>query len=775
MLTMRNLFHFNKNAGAFVVLLCLFFNPNAGDAQTAVWTQIDPYGDTITISVVQSGGVCGQPVGIYYDNTVPIDNYTNYYDYSNVINRTSQSNPSKRFKVKAGAPFDVTFEFHGTKNFTTNTYQELEDNFGNDYLKLYQASLTEQNPVTAGIVTIQSPFSTRIKKYTYKNIVFGKSATLGYLLFEGGKVIGYPASPGSPTYYTAGNLPQIILPVFITGIVEGSVPVLGTIVQPQIPYVILHAPPGDASSSEFQKDSTTCREFVDTYSEDGSNSVNAAVKIGIAGSVGFIVTTDFEFSVTVSTGLTAGGLSVKTKSNQTCVTTSQGFSTNALIDKSGGDVYAGYGTDLNYGLYTNVVADPNTCVAKLDTGLIYSPTGTPRDFVYTEEQIQAQILEQQALADNTALGVRARNEAQNQADVWQKVLAMNAANKNNPNNSIIQSLSFSAGANTYRESSLSVLETNSLEVEHYVEFNAGLAAVVEIAGSGVSGGYEYKGSYRYGKTNTNSTENAKVVRYNLSDNSSGDLFNMQVVRDPMFGMPIFRLDPTSKTSCPYQGGYQRDQPKLKHVGTANDHITSTGNPAGGTATFLIDICNESSEARNYYLKLNANSNPNNAEVRVAGALLNGNDYGQLFTVPGNSCLQNYEVSVKQATQLSYPNLELYLYPECEKSEDGSKQIQSSIFASVYFGNATGVNDLADDNLLSVSPNPTSGLLQISLPEGNTLEAVRIVDLSGRTVQYLEPGAAASSTEINLGTLPKGFYTLQARSAGQVFVKKVAVQ
>jgi hypothetical protein len=66
-------------------------------------------------------------------------------------------------------------------------------------------------------------------------------------------------------------------------------------------------------------------------------------------------------------------------------------------------------------------------------------------------------------------------------------------------------------------------------------------------------------------------------------------------------------------------------------------------------------------------------------------------------------------------------------------------------------------------------------LQISLPEGNTLEAVRVMDLAGKTVRNLELGASASNTEIDLSGLPKGIYALQARAEGQVFVKKVIVE
>lgn len=571
-----------------------------------------------------------------------------------------------------------------------------------------------------------------------------------------------------------GDKFAFVLPFVIEGTIDESVPVLGTTIQPQIPYLVLHAPPGDGSSSAFQETKTTCREFTETYSEDGSNSVNAAVKLGIAGSVGFIVTTDFEFSVTLSAGVTVGGVQIKTNSNQTCVTTSQGFETGSLDGLDGsGDIFIGYGTDLNYGIYRSVRVDPNTCQGILDTSLIYTPTGDPRDFAYSESQIQQEIVDQKAIADNPANSVRVRNLAQNQADVWEKVLALNTANKNNPNNQLIQSLSFSSGISSTQESSITVLETNSLDVEHYVDFNVGLSSVIEIAGSGVSGGWEYKGSYRYGKTQTQSQEATKLVKYALKDNSTGDKFDLKVVRDPMYGTPVFRLEPTSKTSCPYQGGYQRDQPKLKIDGTANDFITSQGNPVGSSATFKLDICNESNEVRTYNLKLNAASNLNGAVVSAAGVPLNGNDLGQVFlNVPANGCIQNLVIEVKQlsvGSPLSYPDLELYLYAPCEED------IQSSVFASVFFGNATAVNDLADNSLLSISPNPTSGWLQISLPTGNDLEAVRVMDLAGKTVRNLELGAGSNITEVDLSGLPKGMYALQARAAGQVFVKKVIVK
>lgn len=762
---MKKFFNFYQNAGALAVLLfCLFFNLSEGKAQTGQWEiPIENNKKIIVIPDDKISGACADPVG--YSGIIPYS----YYFMENggaakLIDSAFTKTPvSKYFKVNCWDFFSYKLLIPNDGLSPTYDIKHRVNGEG-----VPPSSLNWEYTVDCYVDDLGTQTINGVS-YTVKRV---KGRIVGGTT-KAWHMIQLDKNNSSPTVYRC-----IVLPIVSVGqlYLDQQVPVLGTTVQPQIPYMVLHAPPGDGSFSDFQETKTTCREFVNTFAEDGSNSANVDVKLGVAGSIGFIATVDFEFSVTFSAGITAGDLAIKTNSKQTCVTTSTGLSTNAMTGLEGsGDVFVGYGMDLNYGLYPRVRIDPSTCIAKSDTGLIYAPTGIPRRFTWTEEQIQKDIITQKAIADNPANSVRERNLAQNQADVWEKVLAQNNANKNNPNNELIESLSYSAGPTISRESVVSVLETNSLEVEHYIDFNTGVSAVLEIGGSGVSGGYEYKGSYRYGKSQTQSLENSQKVSYNLNDDDDdgdGDLFNLKVVRDPMYGTPVFRLEPGSRTSCPYQGGYQRDQPKLKHDGTTNDHITSQGNPVGSSATFKLDLCNESTEVRTYHLKLNAASNLNGAVVSAAGVPLNGNDEGQVFDVPANGCVQDLVVEVKQLSAnspLSYPNLELFLFSPCEQG------IQTSVFASVFFGNATGVNDLADNNLLSLSPNPTSGWVQISLPEGNSLEAVRVMDLSGKTVRNLELGAAASKTELDLSGLPKGIYALQARAEGKVFMKKVVVE
>jgi hypothetical protein len=216
---------------------------------------------------------------------------------------------------------------------------------------------------------------------------------------------------------------------------------------------------------------------------------------------------------------------------------------------------------------------------------------------------------------------------------------------------------------------------------------------------------------------------------------------------------------------------------LKLDGTTDDHIILLGNPVGSSATFKIDLCNESNEARTYNLKLNAQSNLNGAVVSAAGVPLNGNDLGQSFTVPANSCVQDLVVEVKQLSAnspLAYPNLELFLYAPCEEN------VQSSVFASVYFGNATGTDETQGVvSRLAVSPNPASHTLYLDF-EMKASAPIRfeLWDMQGqiRRTELLDALPEGKHRQLlELGDLPNGIYLLTLQSQGSRTCRKVLVQ
>ena len=610
------------------------------------------------------------------------------------------------------------------------------------------------------------------------------NAPSGFIRFELPVTFDRGAQKAYLTFFVIDNVggntwsSRVTIPITVLGPTTHEVPILGTTVDPQIPYLVLHAPPGDGSSSEFQDGKTTCRQFENTYAEDGSNSANLAVKLGIAGSAGIFVTTDFEFSVTVSGGLTVGDMSITTTSDQTCVSVNEGFMTSALTGPDGGgDVFIGYGTDLAYGIYPLIALDQANCTTYLDTNLVYMPTGLPRKFIYTKEAILTDIDNQQTIVNDVAASVMARNTAQNQIDVWNQVLAMNDANVSNPDNPILGTTSFSGGTTSTNESSITITESNSIQYEHYLEGNVGVEAVIEIGGSGVTGGYEYKSSKRFGETQNQSDESSKLVKYTFSDDDSGDIFNVEIVKDPMFGTPIFRPQTGTRSSCPFQGGYQRDQPVLKHDDSTSDHILLEDNPILSSATFKVDLCNESDEERTYNLKLNAQSNLNGAVVSGSGVPLNGNDLGQPFTVPAQSCLEDLIVEVKMLSStspLEYTDLELFFYAPCEES------IQSSVFASVYFEDPTGVEDV-DNNIskLSVFPNPSSGVLNVAfdLKEATPVH-FKVYDLLGRLQMNDSQKNFPSGNnqrQFDLHRLSSGIYLLEIQAGDARVMKKIRVE
>jgi hypothetical protein len=735
---MKNTFYI-----AASVLIAIF----SFTATHAQYVYTNPATGNVFIITSSNGGVCESPTGTH---TMPFV----YDDELALLNAFTVVPPAQYFKARYGEPLTITVEILSPPNSPLTPYP-FTGLIGTDSPPyLYDAD----NLIGTDLEYVFNP------QYQMSGFRYRQTFT-----FPRGDVKGWIVINQWENWSYHG----FILPFVVEGPDLSEVPILGTTVQPQLPYFILHAPPGDGSTAEFQETKTVCREIVQSAATDNSNSGYVDVKLGVAGSVGFIATVNFEFSVTVGASAGGGELSINSEGNQTCLTVTEGFQT----PPGGDDVFIGYGTDLAYGVTSEVAIDSNTCTAYLaPAGLAYMPVGQPRQFYYTKSEILDQIALQQSFVDDASLDLRARNDAQNQVDVWNQVLALNENNINNPNNVPLGAVSFGTVPSTH-ESSITVTETASIEYEHYVEYSASLDVVVEVGGSGVSGGYEYRGSQRYGEIENQSQELTKIVRYTFSDDDNGDIFNVDIERDPMFGSPVFHAAAGTKSSCPYQVGYQRDQPKLKHDGTSDNHITLQGVPVGTSATFKLDLCNESNEPRSYNLKLNAQSNLNGAVVSAAGVPLNGNDLGQSFTVPANACIQDLAVEVKQlspSSPLAYPNLELFLYSACEED------IQSSVFSSVYFGNATSAEEAVGAvSRLVLSPNPASEAvsLDFDLQEPAPVR-LELWNMQGLAIKNEPLGALPAGhhlQSLEVGDLPNGVYVLTLLSHGNRVQRKLVVQ
>jgi hypothetical protein len=80
-----------------------------------------------------------------------------------------------------------------------------------------------------------------------------------------------------------------------------------------------------------------------------------------------------------------------------------------------------------------------------------------------------------------------------------------------------------------------------------------------------------------------------------------------------------------------------------------------------------------------------------------------------------------------------------------------------------------------DNLFSVSPNPSNGLITIG-NSGVALNKVQITDLNGRTVANYDFNSTTDNQELNLGSiLSSGMYLMTISSENASTVKKIVIK
>ncbi len=662
--------NFTKNIPGVITILCLLLNSQMSFAQYIV-----SLGNIGSLKVTSSGGsVSGNNAyyGLTNYGTNDIIQAANNGWIGNTFNAIG---PGQRFKATAGKPVTIDIEFdlnligpHYQASVTN--YEQLSGGIGKN----------EQNYAYDAYISI--PFREFInspRTYKYRGTyTFTNARSEAWIVF------------GFEILYD-NNLWQFttVLPFIVDGVKEPNIPLVVNgsgqpriITQPELPITVLHAPPGDQSFTKFEINKTSCQSSENRITQGLANSGNGSIKLGYKGSAAFGLI-DIEAFVEFTASGTEGNSNVKIKNTETCVSSTTGF---GATPGSGEDVFLCEGLDFNYGVYDVLTIGPpatnySTSVSK---GLAMVPvSGSKRLNLFTRSNIVNEIELRRLDTLNTSLPLKQRIDAKNQLNVWKQLITINDANVANATipNPDYGLINLNGGAPYLdRTTSVSTNQTTSIIVDHYVEANAGLQAVVNIGGSGFSAGYNLRTSKSYGQTNTTTSSNTQTMTMHLEDNDAGDLLRVNIYRDPMFGTPLFKLQSGSKTSCPYEGGYQRDQPRLTIVGSTQNNITIPNVTLGTPASFQVKLCNNNTtEARTYNFGFVSQTNVSDLLVSAAGSL--GTQFSP-FTVPANGCrVENYDVNIARrfpSSGVNFSNLELELYPACEPS------IKSSIIANVSF-------------------------------------------------------------------------------------------
>ena len=151
------------------------------------------------------------------------------------------------------------------------------------------------------------------------------------------------------------------------------------------------------------------------------------------------------------------------------------------------------------------------------------------------------------------------------------------------------------------------------------------------------------------------------------------------------------------------------------------------------------------------------------------------NYSEIGTTAAN--INTYTDSTGVASTLYYYRVTAY------------NSAGSSTFSNTANGITTGINEISENNVVSVYPNPTTGKLAVSLSNGN-ISTIEIYNLIGEKVYennfnqqkpalskvVTEQGRSIEgTTEIDISNSPCGIYFLKIGDGVKVYTSKIVVQ
>ena len=408
--------------------------------------------------------------------------------------------------------------------------------------------------------------------------------------------------------------PEIIRNVVVLGI--KNAPGSFVTVSPEIPLMILHDPPGDQSTSfwETNKTNETAMRFYTAKTQVDGGFVEA--KLGTRFMLGFGYTSEvsiwgtLNFSQQVTARVNDAREAIITTTN----TERYESSNSSYIIGDGGDVYIGAALNLKYAVGREVKYISPCVLGRDDKLAIAADSGFATRYAYTESHITGNIIPtlQNFAANSTDSAQRLR--ARNQISVWQQVVANNAANKAKAK--FVENRSFN-GATAPLPRYTTTSSTNSNTIEFSMEIDRGVAIGLglEIAGIGVSGGFNVNMKVETGKSITTTSTETTIMGYVLDDKDDDDYFSVDVKKDPVYNSPVFTLVAGAASCPPEPPAQNRDGARLRIPNPVQSNI-----PANGQAVYYLYLGNasESGENRGYKLRM-LPTGQNGAIVKIGAA------------------------------------------------------------------------------------------------------------------------------------------------------------
>lgn len=508
-------------------------------------------------------------------------------------------------------------------------------------------------------------------------------------------------------YYMAGKIAHtLVVPYVVFGKVTEY---LSTGPGPYELLNIIRAVPGDQSVAFMSEQTSTTSEVKigAQKSDSQTNSLSASLKAGFSlGPIGGKIEADATMSITNTA--VEGSENTYT---QTFVAETTYKNDNKVGDKT--DLFIAAIRKYDFGMEYKVdgvfSSRGYTTIATIDNKMLFYPLEVIKTYSYTEKQLIYDIIP--ALESSKDKG---------KADYWKLLLHKNDSIKRHVKTKA-PTYNFSASISGAQSSSYEFSRSSELTLSQEISIENTESVSVKVEGSNASieGGKSWVVSTTTSSSNTNGQGDKVKTGYTIfdqdylkKDSRGGDKLHLKVWVDPTTGTAVWELDEAlSATSCPYEGGYQSDQPEI----TVTDPTTQTQEktaaflniPVSDERTFDISISNSSREQRAYNIRI-----PNTTSKPI---IESADDLGTPFILgAGETATIRLTVKNKESNPKEYRNFEVIFGPECDASVCDTVLLSASFVGDDVL---TEENDCISangfyDNFNKPTP-PTNGVIGMS--------------------------------------------------------------